>query len=158
MTTKPQAGRHRQRHGRCARGRRDFGAWRRRQFDITMFGEEPYGNYNRILLSDVLNGSHEDARIFLNPLAWYEENGIKLHAGVRASKILATRQVGRGRGGRRRKIRPADHRHRQPAVHSAIEGLTLADGQRQTRGIRVPQPGRLPPDHQLRDRARSARP
>jgi nitrite reductase (NADH) large subunit len=27
------------------------------QFEITMFGDEPYGNYNRILLSNVLNGS-----------------------------------------------------------------------------------------------------
>src|SRR5450432_3851076 len=58
------------------------------QFDITIFGEEPYGNYNRILLSDVLNGSHQASEIFLNPLAWYSDNGVKLHAGVRVSKIL----------------------------------------------------------------------
>ena len=25
-------------------------------FDITMFGDEPYGNYNRILLSNILSG------------------------------------------------------------------------------------------------------
>jgi nitrite reductase (NADH) large subunit len=25
-------------------------------FDIAMFGDEPYGNYNRILLSNVLSG------------------------------------------------------------------------------------------------------
>jgi nitrite reductase (NADH) large subunit len=57
-------------------------------FEISMFGDEPYGNYNRILLSDVLNGSHDESEIFLNPLAWYEENGITLHAGVRAVDIL----------------------------------------------------------------------
>src|SRR5687768_17127389 len=57
------------------------------QFDITMFGQEPYGNYNRILLSDVLNGSHEESDIFLNPLSWYEQNGVRLHAGVRAVNI-----------------------------------------------------------------------
>lgn len=28
-------------------------------FDITMFGDEPYGNYNRILLSGVLAGQSE---------------------------------------------------------------------------------------------------
>ena len=28
-----------------------------RLFDITVFGDEPYGNYNRILLSNVLAGS-----------------------------------------------------------------------------------------------------
>ena len=27
------------------------------QFDIVMFGDEPYGNYNRILLSSILSGA-----------------------------------------------------------------------------------------------------
>ncbi|MBX9622849.1 MAG: NAD(P)/FAD-dependent oxidoreductase, partial [Gemmataceae bacterium] len=40
-------------------------------FAITVFGDEPYGNYNRILLSNVLNGSQDPKEIFLNPLAWY---------------------------------------------------------------------------------------
>ena len=44
------------------------------QFEITMFGDEPYGNYNRILLSNVLNGTQDAADIFLNPLDWYTEN------------------------------------------------------------------------------------
>lgn len=56
-------------------------------FDITVFGDEPYGNYNRILLSNVLNGSQDAKEIFLNPLAWYEENGITLHAGKRVTQI-----------------------------------------------------------------------
>ena len=43
-----------------ARGGRDA-------FDITMFGDEPYGNYNRILLSGVLAGSHDAEDIFINP-------------------------------------------------------------------------------------------
>lgn len=64
------------------------------RFEIAMIGDEPYGNYNRILLSDVLNGSHDESEIFLNPLAWYTEHGIRLHAGVRAASILrSARQV-----------------------------------------------------------------
>jgi nitrite reductase (NADH) large subunit len=59
----------------------------RDQFDIVMFGAEPYGNYNRILLSNVLNGSQAATEIFMNPLAWYVENGVRLHAGVKATKI-----------------------------------------------------------------------
>ena len=59
-------------------------------FDIVMFGDEPYGNYNRILLSNVLAGSHDSKSIFINPLAWYQENGITLHAGVRAGWIDRT--------------------------------------------------------------------
>jgi nitrite reductase (NADH) large subunit len=58
------------------------------QFDITMFGDEPAGNYNRILLSNVLNGSYKEDEIFLNPLDWYRENNIRLLAGTRAAGIL----------------------------------------------------------------------
>ena len=32
------------------------------QFDIIMFGDEPYGNYNRILLSNVLSGAQDAER------------------------------------------------------------------------------------------------
>ena len=56
------------------------------RFRITMFGDEPYGNYNRIMLSHVLAG--EDAEeIYLNPLDWYLDNDITLHAGVRAVRV-----------------------------------------------------------------------
>ncbi|GIG30768.1 nitrite reductase large subunit NirB [Cellulomonas marina] len=57
------------------------------QFDITMYGEEPYGNYNRIMLSNVLQGLDDEADIFLNTVAWYAENGIDLRAGVRVARI-----------------------------------------------------------------------
>ncbi|MGC4868720.1 nitrite reductase large subunit NirB [Micromonospora sp. DT53] len=57
------------------------------QFAITMFGEEPYGNYNRILLSNVLSGVDDEAGIFLNDMSWYAENGITLHTGTRVTRI-----------------------------------------------------------------------
>ena len=63
-------------------------------YDITVFGSEPYGNYNRILLSPVLAGEKTVADIMLNDLAWYEENGITLHTGKTVTKIdRARRQV-----------------------------------------------------------------
>ena len=34
-------------------------------FDIVMFGDEPYGNYNRILLSNILSGQQDANEIFL---------------------------------------------------------------------------------------------
>ena len=40
-------------------------------YDITVIGEETWGNYNRILLSGVLSGSHHPDDIFINPLGWY---------------------------------------------------------------------------------------
>jgi nitrite reductase (NADH) large subunit len=56
-------------------------------FDITVFGDEPYGNYNRILLSNVLAGSDDPAEIYLNQVDWYDENDIDLRAGVRVVRI-----------------------------------------------------------------------
>ena len=56
-------------------------------FDIVMFGAESYGNYNRVLLSGVLAGTHTAGDIFVNSLDWYEQNGIKLYSGVRAGWI-----------------------------------------------------------------------
>ncbi|WP_104137678.1 nitrite reductase large subunit NirB [Arthrobacter sp. ZGTC131] len=57
------------------------------QYRITMFGDEPYGNYNRIMLSHVLSGEEDTGNIFLNSLAWYRDNDITLHAGVRVGRI-----------------------------------------------------------------------
>jgi nitrite reductase (NADH) large subunit len=57
------------------------------QFEITMFGDEPYGNYNRIMLSNVLAGVEDESGIFLNDLTWYSDNGITLHSGRRISRI-----------------------------------------------------------------------
>jgi len=62
-------------------------------FRIAMFGAEPYGNYNRILLSNVLNRTQSPTEIFINPLAWYEENRITLRAGVKAVRIDRERKV-----------------------------------------------------------------
>ncbi len=57
------------------------------KYDITVFGEEPCGNYNRILLSSVLAGRHKVNDIFINPTQWYEDKGVNLYQGVRAGWI-----------------------------------------------------------------------
>ncbi|MDP1633559.1 MAG: FAD-dependent oxidoreductase, partial [Gallionellaceae bacterium] len=48
-------------------------------YDITVFGAEPYPNYNRIMLSPVLAGEQEIQDIILNDLDWYAQHGITLH-------------------------------------------------------------------------------
>ena len=50
-------------------------------YDITVFGSEPYGNYNRILLSPVLAGEKTIEDIILNDDQWYVDNDITLHKG-----------------------------------------------------------------------------
>jgi nitrite reductase (NADH) large subunit len=56
-------------------------------FDIIVFGDEPYGNYNRILLSNVLAGLEDTSEIYLNPIDWYLDNEIDLRAGVRVVRV-----------------------------------------------------------------------
>jgi nitrite reductase (NADH) large subunit len=70
------------------------------QFEITMFGDEPYGNYNRILLSNVLSAVQDVHGIFLNPLGWYAANGITLHAGVRVMEIIRPSRIAVDEDGR----------------------------------------------------------
>jgi nitrite reductase (NADH) large subunit len=53
------------------------------RFDITVFGDETHGNYNRVLLSSVLAGEKADDDIVINPIEWYQKHGIHLRAGVR---------------------------------------------------------------------------
>ena len=57
------------------------------RFRITVFGDEPYGNYNRIALSHVLAGSDAPENIYLNTVEWYRDNAIDLRAGVRVVRI-----------------------------------------------------------------------
>ncbi|GGB94447.1 NAD(P)/FAD-dependent oxidoreductase [Pseudoduganella buxea] len=68
-------------------------------YDITVFGAEPHGNYNRILLSPVLAGEKTVDDIMLNTREWYAQNGITLHAGDPVEHIDRHRRVVRARSG-----------------------------------------------------------
>lgn len=58
-------------------------------FEITIFGAEPYPNYNRIQLSYVLAGDSNIQDIVLNDWDWYKENNITLHTGHTVNRIDA---------------------------------------------------------------------
>jgi nitrite reductase (NADH) large subunit len=93
-----------------------------------MFGEEPTGNYNRILLSNVLNGSYSEDDIFLNPLAWYEENNIRLLAGKRASGLLRRAKLAYGEDGVPEPYDKLIIATGSRAFVPPIEGVTMIDG------------------------------
>ncbi|MFP7299607.1 nitrite reductase large subunit NirB [Neobacillus niacini] len=57
------------------------------QFEITIFGQEPHPNYNRIKLSNILQGETSFEDIIINPLDWYIENNIQLYTGDAITKI-----------------------------------------------------------------------
>jgi nitrite reductase (NADH) large subunit len=56
-------------------------------YQITVFGDEPYPNYNRIMLSPVLANEQTIEDIILNSHEWYEENNITLRTNARINKI-----------------------------------------------------------------------
>src|SRR4051812_29258623 len=65
----------------------------RDEFEITIFGSEPYPNYNRIQLSTVLQGGTSVKDITLNDKQWYEDNNICLYTGETVISIDKKRQV-----------------------------------------------------------------
>jgi len=69
-------------------------------YDITVFGDEPHGNYNRILLSPLLAGEKRAEELVLHPPAWYAERGIALHAGDPVVHIDRRRRKVRSLAGR----------------------------------------------------------
>lgn len=57
-----------------------------KRFDITIIGDEPYGNYNRIKL--VVKLKEPDLPdLFLNTPQWYADNGIRAHLGEPVTAI-----------------------------------------------------------------------
>jgi nitrite reductase (NADH) large subunit len=56
------------------------------QFEISVFGEERHGCYNRILLNRVLSGGDAD-EITTKPASWYERQGVAYHPGVTIARV-----------------------------------------------------------------------
>lgn len=92
------------------------------RYEITVFGAEPHGNYNRIMLSPLLAGDKHFDDIVLNSHQWYEEHGIRLCAGDPAVAIDRERRIVRSARGR----------------EVAYDRLLLATG---SQPFRIPVPG-----------------
>jgi nitrite reductase (NADH) large subunit len=56
------------------------------QFDVSVFGEEKHGCYNRILVGRVLAGG-SPSEIMLKPSGWYADRGVTYHEGTLVSKL-----------------------------------------------------------------------
>ncbi len=63
------------------------------KYDITVFGAEPHGNYNRIMLSPVLAGEMAFRDIITHDLDWYRSNGITLQSGPEKKVVHIDRQA-----------------------------------------------------------------
>jgi nitrite reductase (NADH) large subunit len=69
-------------------------------YDITVFGAEPHGNYNRILLSPLLAGEKSMDDIMIHTRQWYADNRITLCAGDPVIHIDRRRRMVRSKSGR----------------------------------------------------------
>ncbi len=62
-------------------------------YDMTVFGAEPYPNYNRIMLSPVLAGEQGIQDIILNDLDWYQQHNITLHLNKKVVRIDRSKKI-----------------------------------------------------------------
>jgi len=84
------------------------------KYNITVFGAEPHGNYNRILLSSVLCGEKNLADIVINDRQWYADHGICLYAGEHKAVVRIDRT--------RKQV------HAQDGTVAAYDRLLIATG------------------------------
>ncbi len=114
-------------------------------FEITVFGDEPYGNYNRILLSNVLAGSDvdEDARSTSMRSTGTRDNGIDLRAGVRVVRIDRYARLVHADDGTVDTLRQPDPGDRQPVVLPTDDRVVGGRQEFGRRCLRIPYPRRL---------------
>jgi len=62
-------------------------------YDVTLFGAEPRGNYNRIMLSPVLSGEKTYEEIVTHDADWYADNGITCRFGETITEIDRARKM-----------------------------------------------------------------
>src|SRR5690606_14640789 len=62
-------------------------------YDVTLFGAEPRGNYNRIMLSPVLGGEKRYDDIITHDAQWYARNAITCRFGETVTAIDRKRKV-----------------------------------------------------------------
>ncbi|MEL6481454.1 MAG: nitrite reductase large subunit NirB [Pseudomonadota bacterium] len=62
-------------------------------YDVTLFGAEPRGNYNRIMLSPVLSGEKTFEEIITHDATWYAEHGVTCRFGEAITGIDRARKV-----------------------------------------------------------------
>ncbi|HEY2513768.1 MAG TPA: FAD-dependent oxidoreductase [Polyangiaceae bacterium] len=99
-----------------------------RQYEVTVFGEEPGGTYNRVLLSRVLEGDEPDT-IVTKPAEWFDQHGVRLISGTRVSRVdLLKRWVATDDGQTRRYDVAVLATGSQPLV-PPLEGMNGPDGE-----------------------------
>lgn len=124
------------------------------RFEISVFGEEPHGLYNRILIGRIIDGGTQD-EITLKPTEWYAENGVAFHAGVLVDRLDTVDRVAKTSDGASLPYDLAVFATGSRAFIPPMDGLRGPDGR--------PRPGiiayrTIDDGRKIRDRARAGRP
>ncbi|MBO0693952.1 MAG: NAD(P)/FAD-dependent oxidoreductase, partial [Acidimicrobiaceae bacterium] len=102
---------------------------------VTVVGEEPFGSYNRMLLSRVLAGGHPDT-ITTKPLDWFAEHGVRLLAARRVQRLEVAAHLAHIGDGETIAYRTAVIATGSAPLLPPIAGLTDGGGRR-TPGVHV---------------------
>lgn len=68
-------------------------------YDVTLFGAEPRGNYNRIMLSPVLAGETTYDKIVTHDASWYAAHGVACRFGETITRISRAAKTVHSRSG-----------------------------------------------------------
>ncbi len=98
------------------------------QYEITVFGEEQGGAYNRIMLGKVLAGGSPDD-IVTKPLEWYDRHSIRLNDRTRVTKLDTLRKLVETEDGQARPYDVAVLATGSQPVVPALEGMNDDNGE-----------------------------
>jgi len=98
------------------------------QYEITVFGEEKGGAYNRILLGRVLAGEAAEL-IVTKPPEWYDQHGMRLLANTRVKRLDTLRKTIETADGQSRRYDVAVLATGSQPLVPPLEGMTADDGE-----------------------------
>jgi nitrite reductase (NADH) large subunit len=98
------------------------------QYEITVFGEEQGGAYNRIMLGKVLAGGAPDS-IVTKPLEWYDRHNVRLIDRTRVTRLDTLRKLVETEDGQVRSYDVAVLATGSQPVVPALEGMNDEHGE-----------------------------
>lgn len=98
------------------------------QYEITVFGEERGGAYNRIMLSHVLGGDAPDS-IVTKPAEWYDRHNIRLTDNTRVTRLDTLRKNIETQAGQSRLYDVAVLATGSQPLVPPLEGMLLEGGE-----------------------------
>lgn len=96
-------------------------------YEITVYGDEPGGAYNRILLGRVLGGELPETIVTRTP-RWYERHGIRLIDRTRVTRLDTLHKAVETTDGQRRRYDVAVLATGSEPIVPPLDGLRDADG------------------------------